>query len=64
MTAVLPANAEMYLLDAETLRCGEIRINGMVPKLTSDGSMPELQPKTVKQGNVEIPPASVAFLVI
>ena len=64
LTAVLPANAEMYLLDAETLRCGEIRINGMVPKLTSDGSMPELQPKTVKQGNVEIPPASVAFLVI
>lgn len=63
-TIELPADGELYLLDSEKLRVQEIRVNGEVVKPTDDEEMPEIAAKPVEKGTLEIPAASVAFVIV
>lgn len=62
-TAVeIPGDGEVYLLDAETLRAPQLRVNGEVVR-PADG-LEKIKARTVQKGTMEIPPAAVAFIVV
>lgn len=63
-TAELPADGELYLLDAQKLRSQELRVNGEVLKPIEGGNLPAISPRLASKGTIEIPPASVAFLIV
>ena len=62
--AELPANAEVYLLDAQTLRSRSLRINGKTVEGTKENLIPEIKPCRKETWVLEIPPASVAFILV
>lgn len=62
--ALVPSSAELYLLDAKQLRAHEIRLNGEPLEASEDGTLPEIKGQPVRNGKLEIPPASVTFVVL
>lgn len=63
-TAVeLPSDGEMYMLSADALRSPGMNINGA--KITdAGGTIPEIAPQAVMKGTLELPPATVTYLVV
>lgn len=63
VSAELPQAAERYTLSAAELRSKEIMLNGKVMNYI-DGKAPELIPIAEPAGTIELPPATVTFLVM
>ena len=63
-TIELPKDGELYLLDSEKLRVQEIRVNKEAVKPADGEDMPEITAKSVGKGALEIPAASVAFVIV
>lgn len=64
-TVVLPKDGELYELSgADGLRCSVMSLNGSPLTLVGDTEISPLEPKAVKAGEVIVPPASCAFIVI
>lgn len=60
--ATRSGRATVYLLTGPKLDGTEIRLGGKVLEAAADGKLPKLDGKSV-EGAVEVPPASVAFVV-
>jgi hypothetical protein len=54
--------AEVYLLSTDDLDGMTIRLNGAELNANDDGTLPDLVPRSIS-GNIDLPPASVAFVV-
>ena len=63
VSAELPQAAERYALSAAELRSKEIMLNDKVMNYI-DGKVPELIPIAETAGTIELPPATVTFLVM
>ena len=55
-------SAEVYLLTSDSLDSGSISLNGTVLAAADDGTLPPMEAEKAT-GSVEVPPASVAFVV-
>lgn len=60
--ATTSGTAEMYLLTGDDLDSDTVRLNGTELVAHDDGTLPDLEPDPI-DGPVEIPPASVAYVV-
>ncbi|HLJ79034.1 MAG TPA: hypothetical protein VKT75_16555 [Acidobacteriaceae bacterium] len=65
-TIQIPAAANRFTLSAASLTSTQVRLNGRVLQISSDGSLPEpkLGGEVVTAGAVSLPPASITFLTI
>lgn len=63
-TVVLPGEAEIYTLSAESLRSSEIMLNGKVLESGEDGRLPELIPDIRCAGKMTLEPCTVTFILI
>lgn len=62
--AEIPTGGSAYLLSSGNLRSQEILLNGTALELEEDGSLPKIHPSAIEKGTMELPPATVTFLVI
>ena len=60
----LPADAERYTLDAESLRASVMRLNGRPLTVSSDAELPDLSPVHQPTGELRLAPASCTFLIL
>ena len=60
----LPKDAEIYVLDGQTMRASTMRLNGKELKLDGDGNLPELTPVKQKAGELVLAPGSCTFIVL
>lgn len=60
----LPKDAEVYVLDGQTMRASTMRLNGKELKLDGDGNLPELTPVKQKAGELVLAPGSCTFIVL
>lgn len=58
----IPTDAVQYLLTADDILSKEVKLNGAVLKLNPDDTLPEIQGKKVKAGELMIPSKSILFL--
>lgn len=63
LAAEIPSNAGLYLLDAEQLRSETLRVNGIALEPDDDQVFTKINPVPLAKGQIELPPASVAFIV-
>lgn len=59
-----PAGAEVYMLTAPELQSKTVLLNGKPLELGKKDSLPRLQPRTVKNGNVTLPATSITFIQV
>lgn len=64
MTIDLPCSSQRYLLDAAALRTQFMRLNGRPMTIQGEHTSPLLTSEVQKGGLTDIPPASIAFLVL
>ncbi len=57
-------SADVYLLSADELRSEEMKLNGEVLQLGENDAFPAIRPDMNEDGNVVLPPVSVAFVVV
>lgn len=62
-TVELPADAQIYMLSAETLRSPVMLLNGRPLVLKEDHTLPDLEPVGAPAGRFEIAPGACAFLL-
>lgn len=60
----LANNGERYTLTSAELQGATVQLNGQELALTTTGELPKLQAVAVKQGRLELPPASTSFVVV
>lgn len=60
----IPVQAERYTLSAETIRSGQILLNGAPLEISGTATLPELNGKAAAAGELELAPATVTFLVM
>jgi hypothetical protein len=58
----IPADAMQYLLTADDILSKEVKLNGEVLQLNPEGTLPEIQGKSVQAGEVVMPSQSIMFL--
>jgi heparanase 1 len=58
----IPSEGRLYLLTADVLFTKKIKLNGEDLALTSDGMLPAIKGKKVKNGGLKLPPYSIAFI--
>ncbi len=63
-TVVLPKDAEVYELSADTLRSPVMKCNGTALTLGENDTLPELSPKTVPAGEFAVPAGNCTFIVL
>ena len=62
-TISIPTGAEQYTLTANELQSDRVKLNGEELKLSEDDMLPAIKYKKIKAGNVELPSASISFMV-
>lgn len=62
--ATLAARAERYTLRARRLQSTSAQLNGMTLALTGGDDLPRLVPRAAPAGRIQLPPASITFLVM
>ena len=62
-TVRLPIAGEKYVLTATDVLSKEVSLNGVLLNAAADGSLPEITPQHFTSGTVQLPAASIAFLV-
>lgn len=60
----LPVDGEVYMLSAKELRSLDIMVNGTVVKVDEECNIPDIKSKAVQKGTLELPPATVTYLVV
>lgn len=60
----LPKDAEVYVLDGQTMRASTMRLNGKELKLDGNGNLPELTPVKQEAGKLVLAPGSCTFIVL
>lgn len=60
----VPVQAEKYLLTADSLQSKTIRLNGIVMKLESGETLPNIKGQEIAAGEVRLPPHSILFLAL
>ena len=60
----LPKEADLYLLSAEFTRCETMKLNGKDLVLAENDELPELKPVKVTEGDVVLPPETIAFIIL
>ncbi|MCK1736033.1 hypothetical protein IVA79_19325 [Bradyrhizobium sp. 138] len=63
-SATLAVSAESYTLQADHLQDTNVQMNGKRLSLTDDDDLPHFDARTMAQGQVHLPPASMTFLVM
>lgn len=63
-TVEVPADGEIYLLDAEELRSPSLRVNGVVLEAGAEDNFSKIRADKVEAGQVQIAPVSVAFIIV
>ena len=63
-TATFDTDAECYLLSADSLRSQTMKLNGRPLELQGTSGLPDLTPEILAPGKLELPPATIAFLVV
>ncbi|MGT2784968.1 hypothetical protein [Streptococcus merionis] len=60
----LPKSAALYQLSAEDIRAREMQLNGQLLTLTAENQLPDLSAETISEGEITLPPLTIAFLVL
>ena len=60
----LPKSANRFTLTANDLTSADVKLNGKVMQIGSNGSVPKFAGERVKAGAVNLPPASITFFTI
>lgn len=63
-TFEIPQSGTQYLLTSEEVLSKSIKLNGENLSLKADGTLPELQGKRIKAGEINLPAQSILFLAI
>jgi heparanase len=58
----IPAKADQYMMTADELQSKQVRLNGTELGLTKDDELPVIKGKSIKAGEVQLPPQSILFL--
>lgn len=63
-TVVLEKTAEIYKLSADKLRATTMKLNGEELVLNAENNLPDILPKTVEAGEMQLEPMTMAFIVL
>jgi len=64
MDIELPAEADVYVLSAETIRSSVMQLNGQDLVLDSNSELPEMKPMKLAQGSTTLAPGNCMFALV
>ena len=62
MLVNIPSNAEQYTLTAKELQDTTVQLNGQELHLELNDTLPAINGKAIKAGNVQLPSISITFI--
>jgi len=64
VAVTIPSDAEQFILTSTALQGKTIQLNGQELKLDDNDQLPAIKGRSIKSGNVSIPPASISYFTL